>query len=110
MGGEFLGEFEQMVLLAVLRLGEEAYGWTVGGELEKVAGRSVSSGALYTTLDRLERKGLLRSHKGPGEAERGGRPRRYLSVTARGVEAVRHAREAMDRLWETVDLRPREAR
>ena len=110
MGGEFLGEFEQMVLLAILRLGEDAYGWTVGEELEKVAGRSVSSGALYTTLDRLERKGLLDSRTGPGQPERGGRPRRYLTVTAKGVEAVRHAREAMDRLWASLDLFPGEAR
>jgi DNA-binding PadR family transcriptional regulator len=102
MSGDYPGEFEVMVLLAVLRLGDEAYGWTVARELEEVAGRSVSSGALYTTLRRLEEKGLLRAREVEGGAERGGRPRRYLKLTPSGAAALRRARAAMDRLWSGV--------
>jgi DNA-binding PadR family transcriptional regulator len=100
MSGEYLGEFEQMVLLAVLRLGEDAYGLAVRDELEHVAGRSPSSGALYTTLDRLERKGLVRSRAAEGNGDRGGRPRRYLALTEAGRQALRHSRETLLRLWE----------
>lgn len=110
MGSGFLGEFEQMVLLAVLRLGDEAYGWSVGQELAAVAGRDTSSGALYTTLDRLETKGLLRSTVAEGGPERGGRPRRYLAVTPEGAAALHRSRDAMDRLWDGVGPLPREAR
>lgn len=110
MSGEFPGEFEVMVLLAILRLGEEAYGWTVARELEEVAGRSVSSGALYTTLNRLEQKGFLRARVGQGGEERGGRPRRYVTVTAEGAAAVRRSRVAMERLWAGLDPRLEEAR
>lgn len=103
MGGEFLGEFEQMVLLAVLRLGEGAYGLAVRDELEVVAGRTPSSGALYTTLDRLERKGLLRAHSGDALPERGGRPRRHLEVTGAGRQALAHSRQALVALWEGLE-------
>jgi DNA-binding PadR family transcriptional regulator len=106
---DFLGEFEVMVLLAVVRLGENAYGWTVAQELERVAGRSASSGALYTTINRLERKGLIRTRPGEGSEERGGRPRRYLAVTPVGAQALERARSALDRLWSGVDLRIGEA-
>jgi PadR family transcriptional regulator, regulatory protein PadR len=106
---DFPGEFEVMVLLAIVRLGEEAYGWTVAQELERVAGRSASSGALYTTINRLEQKGLIATRAGEGTEERGGRPRRYLSVTAEGAAALRRARTALDRLWAGVDLRAWEA-
>jgi PadR family transcriptional regulator, regulatory protein PadR len=105
MAGDYPGEFEVMVLVAILRLGDDAYGWTVARELERVAGRSVSSGALYTTLNRLEQKGLIRTRAGESTEERGGRPRRYLAVTASGAEALARAREAMDRLWAGVDVR-----
>jgi PadR family transcriptional regulator, regulatory protein PadR len=108
--GDYPGEFEVMVLLAIVRLGEEAYGWTVAQELERVASRSVSSGALYTTINRLEQKGLIRTRAGEGSEERGGRPRRYLSVTAEGAQALQRARAALDRLWAGVDLRAGEAR
>jgi DNA-binding PadR family transcriptional regulator len=110
MSGEFPGEFEVMVMLAVMRLGEAAYGWTVARELEEVAGRAVSSGALYTTLGRLEQKGFLDAHEGAGGEERGGRPRRYLKVTPAGAAALGRSREAMDRLWAGVRLRPGAAR
>lgn len=110
MSGEYPGEFEVMVMLAVLRLGEDAYGWTVAQELEDVAGRSVSSGALYTTLSRLEQKGFLRSREGEGGEERGGRPRRYLSVTPSGAAALARAREALEKLWSGVGARLGEVR
>jgi DNA-binding PadR family transcriptional regulator len=110
MSGEFPGEFEVMVMLAIIRLGENAYGWTVAQELEQVAARSVSSGALYTTLNRLEQKGFLRTRQGAGTEDRGGRPRRYLRVTAAGAEALQRARDAMDRLWTGVTLQPGDAR
>lgn len=110
MSGEFPGEFEVMVLLAILRLGDDAYGWTVAQELERVAGRTVSSGALYTTLSRMERKGLVRAREGEATDERGGRPRRYLMVTAAGGAALRRSREAMERLWAGVNPRLGEAR
>jgi DNA-binding PadR family transcriptional regulator len=106
---EFLGEFEQMVLLSILRLGSRAYGLAVRDELESVAGRSPSSGALYTTLDRMERKGLIASSPGDPSGERGGRPRRYLSLTTGGLEALRLSRAALLRLWDGVEasLEPR---
>jgi DNA-binding PadR family transcriptional regulator len=110
MGDGFAGELEQMILLAVLRLGDEAYGWSVAEELERVAGRAVSSGALYTTLGRLEEKGYLRSRLDEGGQARGGRPRRYLTVSAAGMAAVRRSRTAMDRLWAGVEPRAGEAR
>ena len=94
----YLGEFEQLVLLAVLQLGEEAYAVPARRAIERATGRSVSRGALYTTLDRLERKGLLVSRWEEPTPERGGRQRRYHSVTPAGVRAVRAARDAVSRL------------
>lgn len=110
MSGEYLGELEQMVLLAVLRLGPEAYGWAVAEELDRVVGRRVSSGALYTTIDRLDRKGLLASRVEDPRPERGGRPRRYLKVTPEGLRALEAGREAMLALWAGVEGRLGDAR
>jgi len=103
MGTEFLGEFEQMVLLSILRLGEGAYGLAVRDELESVAGRRPSSGALYTTLDRLEGKGLMKSTVGDPSEVRGGRARRYLRVTAEGRRALSHSRQALVALWDGLE-------
>lgn len=105
MSSEYLGELEQMILLAVLRLGPDAYGWAVAEELDRVVGRKVSSGALYTTLDRLDRKGLLESTVEDPRPERGGRPRRYFRLTPMGLEGVRAGREAMLALWDGLDGR-----
>jgi PadR family transcriptional regulator, regulatory protein PadR len=107
----YLGEFEHLVLLAILRLGDEAYAVPVRQELETHTGRTVARGALYTTLDRLEAKGLLRSRLGDADTTRGGRPRRYVTVTPLGVSAVRSARAAIDRLsngieWTLASPRP----
>lgn len=102
MSPQFPGEFEQMVLLSVLRLGDEAYGLRIGDELTEVTGREVSSGALYTTLDRLESKGLLTSRTGDPSESRRGRPRRYFAVTDDGLAALRQSRRALVSLWDGV--------
>ena len=99
----YLGEFEQMILLAALRLGEEAYGAHMGRELEEQVGRRVSRGAVYVTLDRLEAKGLLRSSMSASRPERGGRPRRVVRVTPEGVEALKESRQALETLWDGVE-------
>lgn len=102
--GDFLGEFEQMVLLAVLRGDGEGYGMSIRREIEERAGREVSIGAVYATLDRLEQKGLVRSREGEATPVRGGRARRHFQVTTDGASALRSARAMMDRLWDGVDL------
>jgi PadR family transcriptional regulator PadR len=94
-----LGELEQLVLLAILRLGPEAYGLTIARELEREAGRSLSRGALYTTLDRMEVKGLLRWKPEAGGADRRGLPRRTYSVSARGLAALRASQRVLHRMW-----------
>jgi DNA-binding PadR family transcriptional regulator len=91
----FLGDFELVVLLAILRLGKEAYGAAILREIDLRTGRSVPGGALYVTLDRLEAKGYVRSRLGDSSPDRGGRPRRFVSVTAKGFEAVSESREAL---------------
>ena len=96
----YLGEFEQQLLLVILRLGDEAYGPEISRELETRAGRRVSRGALYTTLDRLDDKGLIRWRTVPGTEARDGLPRRLYSVTAAGVAAIRNAREVVRKLWD----------
>jgi DNA-binding PadR family transcriptional regulator len=92
------GSFEQLVLLAVLRLGEGAYGMTVRRELELRTGQPVSLGAVYTTLERLESKGYLGSRATAGGAEREGRARRFFQVRASGVEALKRALDLLDRM------------
>jgi DNA-binding PadR family transcriptional regulator len=95
----YLGELEQIVLLAVLRLGDEAYAVPILQEIERNTGRAVARGALYTALDRLEAKGCLRSRVGEPLAERGGRARRYFTVTPSALRALKAARLALMRLW-----------
>ena len=100
----FLGEFEQMVLLAILQKKQAAYGVEVRRELEEAGGRSVSRGAFYTTLDRLEAKGYLRWTTRPAESGwRGGKPQRHFEVTEEGLEQLRRSREALDRLSRGLD-------
>jgi PadR family transcriptional regulator PadR len=93
-----LGEFEQVVLLAIMRLGDSAFGLTIREEIAACTEREPAAGALYTTLDRLEEKGLVTSKYGDPTPERGGRARRYFTVTARGVDAVARAQRAYQRL------------
>jgi DNA-binding PadR family transcriptional regulator len=90
-----LGEFEQLLLLAILQCGEDAYTVPIRRLLSERAGREVARGALFTTLGRLDAKGLVSSRMGEPLAVRGGRPRRYFEVTPRGVEALRTARAAV---------------
>jgi len=94
-----LGEFEQLVLLAVLRLGDTAYAVTIRREIERQTGRAVSRGAVYTTLDRLENKGLLHSWMGEPQPAPSGKAKRFYSVEPEGIEALNEAREALRRMW-----------
>jgi PadR family transcriptional regulator PadR len=94
-----LGELEQLVLLAVLRLGSEAYGLGIARELEHEAARRLSRGALYTTLDRLELKGLVRWKPEAGGTARRGLPRRVYTVSARGLAALRTSQRVLHRMW-----------
>ena len=96
--GKYLGDFEQLVILAVMRLGEGAYGMTVRQEIEVNTGRQVSLGAIYATLDRLEEKGLVSSTSGNGTPERRGRAKRFFKVQARGVRALQDALADLDRM------------
>jgi DNA-binding PadR family transcriptional regulator len=95
----YLGELEQLLLLIVLRLAGDAYANPIGDELEASAGRRIARGALYTALERLEVKGCLRSTMGEPLAERGGRARRYFSVTPTGLRALRNSRRVLLGLW-----------
>src|SRR5262245_39207234 len=99
----YLGEFEHLLLLAVLRLESEAYGAAIARELDVRAGRSVSRGALYTSLDRLEDKGLLRWKVASGTAIRDGLPRRAYTVTPAGMTALRASRAVLQRMWRGLD-------
>jgi DNA-binding PadR family transcriptional regulator len=95
---DYLGEFEQLVLLALARLGDEAYGVTIRQTLLERAGRQVSFGAIYSTLRRLEEKGLVRSDYGDPEPVRGGRAKKYVAITPRGRAALREAHTALLRM------------
>jgi len=99
------GEFEQLVLLAVLRLAGEAYAVPVRREIGERTGRTPARGAVYATLERLEAKGYLESRLGEPVAERGGRPRRYYRVRPTGARALEASREALQRMWQ--GLRPK---
>lgn len=100
----FLGEFEQMVLLAILQQGEEAFALEVRREIETSAHRSVSRGAFYTTLDRMERKGLVRWEERRPEDSRRTAPLRRFEVTEEGLEALRTSARALESLSRGLDL------
>lgn len=102
--GDFLGEFEQVVLLAVARLAGHGYGVSVRREIEERTGRDVSVGAVYATLDRLESKGLLSSWEGDPTPVRGGRSKRYFELLPAGARALEATREMMGSMWDGVDL------
>lgn len=102
--GSFLGEFEQVVLLAVARLDGEGYGVSVRAEIEERCGREVTIGAVYATLSRLEEKGLASSWEGEAEARRGGRARRHFRIEPAGVRALQASRGMMDSMWDGVDF------
>ena len=99
MSSEAIGSFELMVLLAVLRSGEDAYGVTIAAAMEESSGHHVLVGSVYAALDRLERRGLLVSRLGQPTAERGGRAKRFFRLTAKGLRDVRQLRGTLLRLW-----------
>ena len=98
----YLGELELVLLLALIRLGDEAYGVPIARELEHQARRSVSLGSVYATLERLEERGLVKSRIGEPTAERGGRAKRYFAITAQGMREVRETQRTLVRLWKTI--------
>lgn len=98
-----LGEFEQVVLLAALRLEGEVYGVPIVEEIERRTGRSVSPASVYVTLRRMEEKGLVTSWLSEPVAERGGKPRRCVEVTPEGVRLLRTSRRMMESLWSGLD-------
>ena len=98
-----LGEFEHVVLLAVLRLGDDAYAVPILDEIERCTGRSISRGSVYITLDRLETKGYLRSRLADPTPERGGRAKRYYALRPRAIAALRDSRRALVALWRDLD-------
>jgi len=101
----YLGELEQIVLLALIRLGDNAYGVPIRQEIERRTKRSLSIGALYRTLERLEDKGFVSSRTGDPTPERGGRAKRFFRAEALGLRALRRTRDALDVMWEGLDLK-----
>ena len=106
MKGDHTGEFEELVLLAIHGLGDQAYGVSVQQLLERETTRDVSLGAVYAALDRLEKKGLLRSEVVPGTPVRGGRSRRALSLTPQGVRTLAALRRVRERLYGIDRVKP----
>jgi PadR family transcriptional regulator, regulatory protein PadR len=101
---DYLGEFEHIVILALLRLGDRTPITTVRQEIETRAKREVSIGAIYATLDRLESKGYVKSRLGEPTSERGGRSKRFFQVTAKGMTAVNRTHRTLERLTAGLDL------
>src|ERR1700691_4036912 len=102
-GRDYLGEFEHIIVLALLRLEDRAYGVTVRQEIEFRTHREVSIGAVYATLDRLETKGYVRSHRGDPTPERGGCSKRFFRVTAKGMTAVNRTQRALQTMTKGVE-------
>ena len=102
-GRKNLGEFEQLLLLAVMRLAENAYGVTIRREIEVRTLREVTIGAVYATLERLERKGYLRSWAGEASPTRGGRARRHFGLTPEGGHALRTSHGILANMWDGLD-------
>jgi PadR family transcriptional regulator, regulatory protein PadR len=96
---EFLGGFELLVLLALIKLGDGAYGVPISDAIEESSGREVAIGSVYITLDRLQTKGFVTSRIGEPTAERGGRAKTYFKITAAGLREVRQARRTLMNLW-----------
>ena len=100
---EALGEFEQLVLLAIVHLGDGVYGVPIAEEILRRTGRTVSPAAVYVTLRRLEQKGLLSSRLGDPTPERGGKARRCVSVTRAGLDSLQATRQVLDSMWKGLD-------
>lgn len=105
-GRTYLGEFELMLLLAVIHLGDDAYGVPISRELELQRGREVSLGSVYASLERLEAKGLVSSSLGDPTPERGGKAKRYFRITREGLRQVHETRDVLTRLWKTLPELP----
>lgn len=103
MPPDYIGEFEQLVLMTILRLGEQAYGATIRDEIADRVGRDVSLSAVYTTLDRLENKKMLRSRMGDPTPQRGGRRKRYFAMTAAGERALQASWQRLKRAAEGLE-------
>ncbi len=99
-------ETEQLVMLGLVRLGEDAYGVPIRAEIDARSGRAVSLAAVYAALDRLESRGHVRSWLSEPLAERGGRARKHFEVTPAGARVLREARDAMARMWKGLEARP----
>jgi DNA-binding PadR family transcriptional regulator len=99
MSRRHLTDFELMILLAILRIGKDAYGVPIAAEIEQTGGRPVLVGAIYTALDRLEENGLVTSCYGDPTPERGGRAKRFFKVSAKGLKAVKEAQRSLTSLW-----------
>ena len=99
MGRKHITDFELMILLAILRIGEDAYGVPIAREIEQTGKRSVLLGAIYTALDRLEENGLVTSIYGDPTPERGGKAKRFFKVTSKGLKAVKETQRAFTALW-----------
>jgi DNA-binding PadR family transcriptional regulator len=110
MARALLTDLELMILLAVMRIGDEAYGVTITREIEAITGRGVAVAVVYATLDRLQARGLVASSVGDPTAERGGRAKRFFRVTSKGLRAARDTQAALTALWSGVpELRGGEA-
>jgi DNA-binding PadR family transcriptional regulator len=95
----YVGEFEELVLLTITSLGEDAYGVSIKEDIEKRTDRSISIGALHSTITRLEEKGLIKSWLGEPTQERGGRRKRFFEITHQGKVSLHHVKELRDELW-----------
>ena len=102
MKGTHLGEFQEIVLLTIMVLDEAAYGVSIKQEINQKTNRNISRGALHTALSRLEEKGFIKSKQGEASPERGGHPKRYYTVTNKGVEALHEARALREQLWSQI--------
>jgi len=99
-----LGEFELQILLATAHLRDEAYGASIRNHLKQTINRDVSIGAIYTTLERLEKKNLVSSRMGEPTAERGGRAKKLISLSAEGKKSLCHTKTSLDKLWRGIEL------
>ena len=99
MTRRLLTDFEIMILLAIMRVGDDAYGVTIAREIEQTAGRRVQLPAVYVALDRLEKQGLVRSWVGEATPQRGGRAKKHFALTRAGVGSVQDTRDALTALW-----------
>ena len=103
-GNNSLGEFEHIVLLTLLRLGDDAYGMSVRLTIHKLIKRDISIGAVYTTLERLQNKGFVDSRLGEATSKRGGRAKKYFTVTGKGRKALKDARKNLEILWQGIQI------